>query len=196
MKQILGFAVIALLAGILIFNFVQKDDDDSVAEDDDNVIDVSGDTDVEGATIVSPGKTGFETSDTPPDFKLKNLASETVKLSDLKGKKIFLNFWASWCAPCRLEMPEMQQFYEEHQDEVEIIAVNVEPDEEKARKYVKENDFTYPILLDKKMKISDDYAVFALPTTYFIGTDGKIQEPKKTGPMTHDFMVDMLNSLK
>ncbi|WP_106497530.1 TlpA family protein disulfide reductase [Lentibacillus sp. Marseille-P4043] len=194
MKQVLGIIVIVLLAGIVIFNVVEKEDENTATNEDPE--NVSPDSDMAGAAIVPPGKTGVETGEKAPDFELETLSGETVKLSELKGQKVFLNFWASWCGPCRIEMPEMQKFYEEHQGEVEIIAVNTDTNKEKARKFIDEYDYTYPVLLDKKMKVSEQYMVSALPTTYFIGKDGKVQESKKVGPMTYDFMVDMLHSLE
>ncbi|MGY0691660.1 TlpA family protein disulfide reductase [Virgibacillus sp. FSP13] len=194
MKQALGIIIIVLLAGIVIVNVVEKNDEKTATNEDTE--NVSADQKMEGAAIVPPGKTGVEAGEEAPDFELETLSGKTIKLSDLKGQKVFLNFWASWCGPCRLEMPEMQKFYEEHQGEVEIIAVNTDTNKEKAREFIDEYDYTYPVLLDKKMKVSEQYMVSALPTTYFIGTDGKVQESKKVGPMTYDFMMDMLHSLE
>lgn len=196
MKQILGIAVIALLAGILIFNFAEKNKEQSAADTDKTAVNISKDPDVKGAAIVSPGKSSIEPGQPAPDFELESLDGDTVRLSDFRGKKVFLNFWASWCGPCRIEMPEMQKFYDEHKDEVEIVAVNTEPNVGKARNFIEENGYTYPILLDKDMKVANQYAIFGLPTTYFIGTDGKIQQEKKVGPMTYEFMTETLHSLE
>ena len=71
--------------------------------------------------------TGFKPGDTPPDFELATLSGELVRLSDYKGKKVILNFWASWCGPCKAEMPHMEKYYKKNKDaeNVEIIAVNL-----------------------------------------------------------------------
>ena len=84
---------------------------------------------------------GSEENNVAPDFELRNLSGEMIKLSDYKGKKVFLNFWVSWCPPCRVEMPHMENYYNKFKDSenVEIIAVNMTTDERKienAEKFV------------------------------------------------------------
>ncbi|WP_099158198.1 TlpA family protein disulfide reductase [Virgibacillus ndiopensis] len=195
-KRILGIAVIVGLAGAVIFNLVNLNKEKSAKKDETNVVNVSGDTGAEGSAIVPPGKSGIEPGNTAPDFQLKTLAGETIKLSDLRGKKVMVNFWATWCPPCKEEMPEIQRFYEKYKDEIKIIAVNTESNVGKVRKFVDEYGYSFSVLLDKDMSVSDNYMVSALPTTYFIGTDGKIQQQRKVGPMTYDYMVEMLHTLK
>lgn len=197
-KKIFGTAVILVLAGIVLVNFVQQNNE-TQTENTPNEYNVSGDTNVEGGAIAPPESSGIEPGEPAPDFELETLNGEKLKLSELQGKKVILNFWATWCGPCREEMPEMQEFYEEHGDEVEILAVNL-TDSEKQKsdvdEYIDEYGFTYPILLDKDGAISDEYkGSIAVPTTYFIGTDGVIQAPRKVGPMTYDFMEETINSI-
>ncbi|WP_430785751.1 TlpA family protein disulfide reductase [Virgibacillus flavescens] len=192
-KKIIALAGILLLVSIVIINIIDK------PQADNNVIDVTGNTEAKGGMITAPGDSGLDVGQLAPEIKLETLSGETIQLSDLKGKKVFINFWATWCPPCKKEMPDMQKFYEEYSDEVEILAVNA-TGQEKGIKTVKEfidNDtYTYPILLDKELNVTEDYQAFALPTTYFIGTDGVIQQPRKVGPMTYDFMVEMTEKLK
>ncbi|MEW9676159.1 redoxin domain-containing protein [Lentibacillus sp. L22] len=201
MKQILGIAVIALLAGILIFNFTQRDNDQSKEDKNEKTVTVNDDMETEdGAAIVSPDSTSnLEPGSMAPDIELETLEGQAIKLSDLKGKKVFLNFWATWCPPCKEEMPDLQKFYDEHKDDVEIVAVNLTGTENKESdvpKFIDKYDYTFPIYLDKDLSASNTYTTIGIPTTYFIGTDGKIQQPAKSGPMTYDFMNDMLQSLK
>lgn len=194
-KKVLATAVLMLLIVLLIINVTGESNDDEVT----NVVDVTGNTNVEGVAISSPGKSGLEVGDQAPDFELTTLSGETVRLSELRGKKVFINFWATWCPPCKKEMPEMQEFYEKHSDEVEILAINATGQEnsiKSVRKFINDYNYTYPILLDKKLKVVENYMAYGLPTTYFIGTDGVVQQPRKVGPMTYDFMEEMLKKLQ
>ncbi|ASN05614.1 TlpA family protein disulfide reductase [Virgibacillus necropolis] len=193
-KKVLAGATLMLLTGLLIINITGNSEKNTGK----NEIDVTGDTSVEGVAISSSTKSGLEVGMQAPNFELETLSGETVKLSDLQGKKVFINFWATWCPPCKKEMPEMQKFYEQHSDEVEILAVNVTGQENslKAVRDFSDNfKYTYPILLDKELKVTEEYMAFGLPTTYFIGTDGVVQQPRKIGPMTFDFMKEMLEKL-
>ncbi|MUK90672.1 redoxin domain-containing protein [Ornithinibacillus sp. L9] len=192
-KQILGTALIAVLGIILVMNMLNMNKESST-----NEYDVTGDTEAEGVAIGPPGSSGLEVGELSPDFELKTLEGETIRLSDLLGKKIMLNFWATWCPPCLKEMPEMQEFYDEHGDEIEILAVNVtgsEKNEQAVHDFIDEYSYTFPILLDTAMNVSDEYKAITIPTTYFIGTDGTIQHPRKAGPMTYEFMEEMLEEL-
>jgi thiol-disulfide isomerase/thioredoxin len=188
-----------VLVGIVVLSVV-KDNEEDQSKNGPDEYDVSGDTDAEGATITSPSDDddGIEVGDMASDFELETLAGEKLKLSDLKGKKVILNFWATWCPPCKVEMPEMQKFYDEHSDEVEIVAVNLtgtETGDKKVQDYIDKYKYTYPIPLDKDSKVSNTYMAITIPTTYFIGTDGKVQQPKHVGPMNYGFMEEMLDKL-
>ena len=108
---------------------------------------------------------GFQPGDTPPDFELATLSGELVRLSDYKGKKVILNFWASWCGPCKAEMPHMENYYKKNKDaeNVEIIAVNLTKQERKGLKGIEEfidaYGLTFPIPLDEGGRIMDTYRV-------------------------------------
>ncbi|MBT2689624.1 TlpA family protein disulfide reductase [Bacillus sp. ISL-47] len=109
-----------------------------------------------------------------PDFELKNLEGETVKLSDYVGKKVMLNFWATWCPPCKAEMPDIQKFYTEKGDEVAILAVNIDPQYDVAG-FAKEMRVNFPILLDENEKAANAYQILTIPTTFFIDEKGIIR---------------------
>ena len=132
-------------------------------------------------------RNGIEIGKSAPDFELTKLDGTNVKLSDLKGKKVILNFWATWCGPCQQEMPDMEAFYKEHKENVEILAVNYTPSEkvgeEKVSNFIKEKGITFPVLLDKNIDVTTAYKVITIPTSYFIDTKGVIQD-KFIGPMT------------
>ncbi|MFD1360469.1 TlpA family protein disulfide reductase [Lentibacillus salinarum] len=188
-KRLLGIALLLALIGLTVINFIDVGEDDYTEHDNENT---------EGAAIVPPGETGVEEGNFAPDFEVDTLSGDTFRLSELRGQKVILNFWASWCGPCKEEMPEMQQFHEEYGDQVQVVAVNLTGNDssvDAVREYVDEHDYTYPVPLDRDSEIQEQYNVYNVPTSYFIGTDGKVQEPPKLGPMTFDFMVDMLEKL-
>ncbi|MGX5583179.1 thiol:disulfide interchange protein [Bacillus thuringiensis] len=145
-------------------------------------------------------RNGIEIRKSAPDFELTKLDGTNVKLSDLKGKKVILNFWATWCGPCQQEMPDMEAFYKEHKENVEILAINYTPSEkgggeEKVSNFAKEKGITFPILLDKNIDVTTAYKVITIPTSYFIDTKGVIQD-KFIGPMTQKEMEKRVAKLK
>jgi DsbE subfamily thiol:disulfide oxidoreductase len=110
-----------------------------------------------------------------PDFTLTNPAGKKVSLKDYRGKVVFLNFWASWCDPCRGEMPEMDKLYREFKAKgFEILAVNVKDKQEDALKMLKALKITYPIALDPQGEIGLLYGAWAMPSTYLIDRKGVV----------------------
>ncbi|MCM3388966.1 redoxin domain-containing protein [Ureibacillus chungkukjangi] len=133
-----------------------------------------------------------------PNFELKNLNGEKVMLSDLKGKKVFINFWTTWCPPCVKEMPTIQKFYEEHahNENIEILAVNVTDQElkvEHVKQFAHEYSISFPILLDEKGDVSINYEVLSIPTSVIINEEGMIIE-QILGPVTEEMLVSKLLS--
>lgn len=109
-----------------------------------------------------------------PDFTLTDLSGNRVSLRSLKGKVIFLNFWATWCVPCRQEMPTMEKLHREYKrDGLEVVAVNLRETKEEVLKFVNELNLTFTVLLDKDGKVSEEYGVWSLPLSYFINRRGK-----------------------
>ncbi|GAA0444048.1 thiol-disulfide oxidoreductase ResA [Lentibacillus halophilus] len=116
-----------------------------------------------------------------PDFKLeqinKNNELDTVRLSDYEGKGVMLNFWGTWCPPCKKEMPYMESLYPEYKKKgVEIIAVNLDRTTFVVDKFINEYDLTFPVPHDSNKEVRNAYQVEPLPTTFFIDPDGKIVE--------------------
>lgn len=106
------------------------------------------------------------------DFTLQTLEGEEVSLFDYEGKLVFLNFWATWCPPCRAEMPSMERVYNKlPSDSFVILAVNVNEPKEDVQSFMDEHGYTFPILLDSDGKVSSIYQVEGIPTTWLIGPD-------------------------
>jgi peroxiredoxin len=112
-----------------------------------------------------------------PDFTLQNSNGNSVSLSDFKGKAVLLNFWATWCVPCKKELPSMQKLYEALKlDGVEVIAISIDRDKQKRiHQYINDYKLTFPVLLDPSQKVRKDYFILGLPTSYLIGADGKLK---------------------
>lgn len=130
---------------------------------------------------------GLEEGKMAPDFTLSTLDGKTVSLSSLRGKKVIVNFWATYCPPCKEEMPQMQTFHEKYGKDVKVLAVNLTSQEinrNSVQKFVDKYHYTFPILLDEKEEIGiKKYKVLLIPTSYFIDEQGKIQQ-RIEGPMT------------
>ncbi|MBX9973732.1 peroxiredoxin [Cytobacillus firmus] len=128
-----------------------------------------------------------------PDFELKNLQGETVKLSDYRGKKVMLNFWATWCPPCKAEMPDIQKFYTQKGNEVVILAVNIDPQADVAG-FAEEMRVNFPILLDVNEKASNAYQIITIPTTFFIDEEGIIRN-KYLSAMSLEIMNQYIDEM-
>lgn len=134
-----------------------------------------------------------------PDFSLPQMESESaVTLSDLRGRVIVVNFWASWCPPCKAEMPAMQKIYTAYQSQgLIVLAVNstVQDSQNSAADFAKQNNLTFPILLDLNGKATRQYAIRSLPTTFFIDRDGVIREIVIGGPMSEALLQTRVEDL-
>lgn len=127
----------------------------------------------------------IDVGDEAKDFQLKQINGDggSLQLSDLKGKGIMLNFWATYCEPCEDEMPYMQKLYPEYKDKgVEIVAVSVDATELVIEQFVDNYDLTFPVLHDKG-QVMDLYGIDPLPTTFFISPEGEVVE-KVSGALT------------
>jgi len=112
-----------------------------------------------------------------PDFTLQTSNGNSVSLSDFKGKAVLLNFWATWCVPCKKELPSMQKLYDAVKlDGVEVVAISIDRDKkDRIHQYIKNYNLTFPVLLDPGQKVRKDYFIMGLPTSYLIGADGKLK---------------------
>ncbi len=136
---------------------------------------------------------GLKTGGEAPDFSLQTLDGERVKLSDFEGEKVILNFWATWCKPCREEMPDLQSIYEERDDDVVILAINMDAHND-VEGFIDSYSVTFPVLLDENDQVSDMYQIISLPTTYFIDEDGTIVQ-KHLGQITYEQLEEILQKI-
>ncbi|WP_243290109.1 thiol-disulfide oxidoreductase ResA [Bacillus sp. FJAT-47783] len=131
-----------------------------------------------------------------PDFVLNDLQGDSYKLSDFAGKGVFINFWGTWCEPCKREMPYMERQYKHYKNEgVEILAINVGESKIAVENFANQHGLTFPIVLDKKMEVLNAYGVDPLPTTFLIDKNGKVVKII-TGQMTERDVSNYMELIK
>jgi cytochrome c biogenesis protein CcmG/thiol:disulfide interchange protein DsbE len=125
-----------------------------------------------------------------PGFALETLQGSSLSLADLQGKAVVLNFWATWCLPCRVEMPALEHTWLDWQDEgLIIVAVNLQESRGHVADYAGELGLTFPVLLDQDGSVFQQYQVQLYPTTFFIGRDGVIHDVVFGGPMAETLIA-------
>lgn len=193
-------AVLMLLMGLMMFTGKMNDitgylsgvgsaGQESVSEDAGNVGDESSQQDGSDGSGRERGQSqedengGGSGADTV-DFALTDQHGTQHSISDYRGKVIFLNFWATWCSPCRMEMPDIQELYQEYEgmgEEAEVVFLSVatpgiggEGTREEVIRFMEENGYTYPVLMDETGEVSAMFGISAYPTTYMIDREGKV----------------------
>ncbi len=184
----------------------ETSDDASKASYEDSAADqVSGSMKAEASSELAQEKAPQEQAKIlAPDFTLVDQYGNTHTLSDYRGKIVFLNFWATWCPPCRAEMPDIQALYEKYsQDETSDVVIlgvafpNVgsETDVDGIAKFLEENGYTYPVVMDEGGTLQLPYYITAFPTTFMIGTDGSVLG-YIPGSMTREIMEDVIHQAR
>ncbi len=133
-----------------------------------------------------------------PDFTVYDREGNAVKLSDYAGKPIVLNFWASWCGPCQIEMPDFQEKFEALGEDIQFLMVNMTDGSREtvdiASAFIEEKGFTFPVLYDTDLDAANTYGAYSLPTTYFIDSQGSAIA-RATGAIDGDTLqrgIDMI----
>lgn len=188
-KKIIGKVVVLSLVAIMLGTFIKQQIERSEATSPSV-----------GYEVNLTDKEGVQKGDMAPNFTLQTLDGKTVSLADYKGKKVVVNFWATWCTPCRTEMPHMQKYYQKYaQDEnVEILALNLTYNDkgpDNVQKFVNSYDLTFPILLMEDDQLLTTYEVLTIPSTMFIDTEGRIQT-HYTGMVDEEKMVQYIGQLE
>ena len=188
-KNLLSFAILALAVVILAVNIWKPTLNESKEQTKDETEETVNREDIPGAKLAAL-REGAEA----PDFELTTLDGKPIKLSDYRGKKVILNFWATWCPPCKAEMPHMQNFYEENKVKgVEIVAVNLtnmDKGKDDIQSFVTDYGLTFPIPLDEEGVVGTTYQAFTIPTSYILDEKGVITK-KIVGPMDEKMMKDL-----
>lgn len=187
LKLLLGIAalVVLLVGAYFLYDRLSADvSHDVLVSQDAEETPTEAETETETQTAPSDTEETTEkeeeeaTANLVPDFTVTDADGNEVKLSDYFGKPIVLNFWASWCSPCKSEMPEFNAAWEELEGEVQFLMVNMTDGAretvESAREYVEGEGFTFPVLFDTKSEAAIAYSAYSLPTTYFIDAEGYV----------------------
>jgi cytochrome c biogenesis protein CcmG/thiol:disulfide interchange protein DsbE len=136
-----------------------------------------------GMPRFNPSTTPLPTDGTPapmtgapaPDFTLMNISGTEVSLKDLKGKPVLINYWATWCVPCKDEMPAIEAAYQEHKDTgLTVLAVDADEGLTEVTSFVTSLDISFEVLMDPGSTVNELYRVRAYPTSFFVGRDGTI----------------------
>lgn len=128
-----------------------------------------------------------------PDFSLTSIDGDQLRLSDYRGKPVILNFWATWCPPCRAELPALEEIWQQYDEDVIVLAVDQGESPQTVANFTREQvPVTFPVLLDIDQSVGDGYWVNSLPTTFFIDADGVIQDMRIGGPLTVDFLQEQI----
>ncbi len=131
-----------------------------------------------------------------PNFVLQSVDGDRIELKDLKGKGVFLNFWGTWCGPCKQEFPYMANQYEVFKDRgVEIVAVNVAESKIAVKNFMESYGVNFPVAMDKDRQVTEAYDITPLPTTFLINPEGKVIKVIK-GTMTERNVYEYMNLIK
>ena len=189
---LIGFALLGAAAVLLIFgrDLFNRQNDQAVSLEE---IQAFGTPVTPAAAPILSGTEGLAIGAAAPNFISTDLDGNAIELSELQGQPIILNFWATWCAPCKLEMPELDAAYTTYQEQnLAILAVNREESPDTIRPYFyDEMGLTFTPVLDEDGLVANLYGILVMPTTFFINPDGLITAIHR-GPLTQNQIQEYL----
>ncbi|MFD1423608.1 TlpA family protein disulfide reductase [Laceyella tengchongensis] len=188
-KNLIIFCVLLALVGIAVWTGIE-----------DRQAPASGGTKTD-TTIQCKGESRPEEGYCAPNFTLRTIDGKKIELYRNQGKPTIINFWATWCPPCKKEMPYFQKAYDQYKDKVNFIMVNEtsqEKDETKIKPFLDKHGYTFPVVLDplenKRTVGFDQYGLYGIPATYVVAADGKIQY-RFIGGMEEEQMAMLMQEL-
>ena len=166
-RLVLVLLIIALL-GLLVTQGCTRSAQDIGPDGQED----TGSIEVNGSELAPAPEIGHPA----PDFILLDLEGNQITISEFRGKTVFINFWATWCPPCRAEMPDMEAIYQEYKDEdVVVIGVDILEPEEEVRQFVQRGGYNWAFVIDTTGEIATTYEITAIPTSFFIDRGGIIR---------------------
>ncbi|MBU3104527.1 TlpA family protein disulfide reductase [Clostridium gasigenes] len=192
MKKSLFILAITILFGVSLYTVINYNKNKTINLKNSNNISLPVETDGNKIDMENSQTT---TKEKAIDFKLKDLNGKDVSLNDFKGKNVLLNFWATWCPPCKAEMPDIEKLYQENKNsDLVILAVNLGEDKQTVKSFIEKNKYNFDILLDSDQDVAIKYNIVSIPTSFFIDKEGNIVS-KKIGAMTLEEMKSYINLL-
>jgi peroxiredoxin len=172
-----------LLAAVAIFGILQN----RFVWDNQPSVDRS----LDSTDLDSPASSYSQAGKTAPDFELESLDGSKVSLSDFAGYPVLINYWATWCPPCREELPLIQERLDRYSPDLVVLTINAGEDHATIRNFMRQKAFSFHVLVDSEWKAEALYGIYAYPTTVFIDREGLIQA-RYVGGMSAEILDDYL----
>jgi peroxiredoxin len=190
---VLPLLIVATIVGGLVYIERERGGGGSVASDGTGIVELPAEKNATGRGVST------EIGRAAPDFLLKAPDGSQVRLSDLQGKPVLVNFWASWCTPCRQEMPEIVKAYDAHKDNgLVVVAVDLQENGDQINGFAREFGMEFPIVIDRNGGVADAWRiggpVEGIPSSYFLDDRGVVQA-RAFGPMTADTLAQNLRTI-
>lgn len=190
---VLPLLTVAAIVGVLLYIERARDAGDGADDGGYGIIALPTGANAAGRSL------GTDEGDVAPDFLLETIDGSTLRLSDLRGSPVLVNFWASWCTPCRQEMPEIVRAYDARRDEgLVVVGVNLQENTGQVRSFAEEFGMEFPVVIDRTGQVAEAWRIGGpiqgIPSTYFLDADGVVRK-RIFGPMTEETLADALTSI-